>query len=62
MSDGIYLFCIGDRLVVKRLQINPFDNSVEIMSDNAKYKPLKALDYKQVNVIGRVISYTKVIG
>ncbi len=62
VSDGIYLFCIGDRLVVKRLQINPFDNSVEIMSDNQKYKPLKAGDYQQVNVVGRVISYTKMIG
>ncbi len=62
VSDGIYLFCIGDRLVVKRLQINPFDNSVEIMSDNTKYKPLKAMDYQMVNVVGRVISYTKMIG
>lgn len=62
VSDGIYLFCIGDRLVVKRLQINPFDNSVEIMSDNQKYKPLKANDYQTVSVVGRVISYTKMIG
>lgn len=62
VSDGIYLFCIGDRLVVKRLQINPFDNSAEIMSDNPKYKPIKASDYQQVSVVGRVISYTKMIG
>ena len=61
-SDGIYLFCIGDRLVVKRLQINPFDNSVEIMSDNPRYKPIKANDYQTVEVVGRVISYTKMIG
>ncbi len=62
ISDGIYLFCIGDRLVVKRLQINPFDNSVEIMSDNTMYKPIKADDYQNIAVVGRVISYTKMIG
>lgn len=62
VTDGIYLFCIGDRLVVKRVQINPFDNSVEIISDNPKYKPLKASNYQTVCVVGRVISFTKIIG
>ena len=31
-GDGIYMFCIGDRLVIKRVQINPFDNSLKILS------------------------------
>lgn len=62
ISDGIYLFCIGDRLVVKRVQINPFDNSIEILSDNPNYKPIKSDNYQNVNVVGRIISYTKIIG
>lgn len=62
VTDGIYLFCIGDRLVVKRVQINPFDNSVEIISDNPKYKPLRATNYQTISVVGRVISFTKMIG
>lgn len=61
-SDGIYLFCIGDRLVVKRVQINPFDNSLEILSDNPRYKPIQASNYQTVSVVGRVISFTKMIG
>ncbi len=62
VSDGIYLFCIGDRLVVKRVQINPFDNTLEILSDNPKYKPIRAENYQTVCVVGRVISFTKMIG
>lgn len=61
-GDGIYLFCIGDMLVVKRVQINPFDNTLEILSDNAKYKPIQASNYQTVSVVGRVLSFTKMIG
>ncbi len=61
-GDGIYLFCIGDMLVVKRVQINPFRHSLEILSDNPKYKPITADNYHDVNTVGRVFSYTKMIG
>lgn len=61
-GDGIYLFCIGDMLVVKRVQINPFDSSVQILSDNPKYKPIYADNYQSVKTVGRVISFTKMIG
>ena len=61
-GDGIYLFCIGDMLVVKRVQINPFDQSVQILSDNAKYQPIRAENYQTVKTVGRVISFTKMIG
>lgn len=61
-GDGIYLFCIGDMLVVKRVQINPFDNTLEILSDNSKYKPIRTTNYQTVSVLGRVISFTKMIG
>lgn len=62
VGDGIYMFCIGDRLVVKRVQINPLDNTIQILSDNPKYMPIKADNYQSVNVVGRVISFTKMIG
>lgn len=61
-GDGIYLFCIGDMLVVKRVQINPFNNSIQILSDNPKYKPIEADNYQSVNTVGRIISFTKMIG
>ncbi len=62
VGDGIYMFCIGDRLVVKRVQINPLDNTIQILSDNPKYMPIKADNYQTVHVVGRVISFTKMIG
>ena len=61
-GDGIYLFCIGEMLVVKRVQINPFDQSVRIFSDNTKYQPIRAENYQSVKTVGRVISFTKMIG
>lgn len=61
-GDGIYMFCIGDMLVVKRVQINPFDKSVQILSDNPKYQPIHANNYQFVKTVGRVISFTKMIG
>ncbi len=61
-GDGIYMFCIGDMLVVKRVQINPFDSSIQILSDNPKYLPIQSSNYQSVNVVGRVISFTKMIG
>ncbi len=61
-GDGIYMFCIGDMLVVKRVQINPFNNSIQILSDNPKYLPFQTDNYHEVNVVGRVISFTKMIG
>lgn len=62
IGDGIYMFCIGDRLVVKRVQMNPFNHSIQILSDNPKYMPIKADNYQTVRVVGRVISFTKMIG
>ncbi len=61
-GDGIYMFCIGDRLVIKRVQINPFDNSLKILSDNPKYEPITAERYQDVQTLGRIISFTKMIG
>ena len=57
VGDGIYLFSIGEKLVVKRVQINPLNNSVRILSDNPKYLPITAGDQCLVLVIWRVISW-----
>lgn len=62
IGDGIYLFSIGEKLVVKRVQINPLNNAVRILSDNPKYLPITAEDYRVVQVLGHVISFTKMLG
>jgi transcriptional regulator with XRE-family HTH domain len=54
-GDGLYVLRIGDMLMVKRIQINPFDNSIEVKSDNPVYQTSKSLHYKDATTIGKVI-------
>lgn len=59
-SDGLYVLCVGNDLMVKRIQINPIDNSVEIISDNPAYRSSFAKNYAEVRVVGRVIYHLKI--
>lgn len=61
-SDGLYLILIGRDLMIKRIQINPFDNSIIIKSDNPSYISFNQSDYRQVNVIGKVIYHIQKVG
>lgn len=59
-SDGLYVLCVGEDLLVKRIQINPLDNSVKVISDNPAYEALSSPSYKDVRVVGRVIYHMKI--
>lgn len=59
-SDGLYLFCIGNDLFVKRLQVDFINNMKYITSDNPKYKPIETKE--EVYVLGKIISITKMLG
>lgn len=54
-SDGLYLLAIGSDLLVRRIQINPFDNSATIIADNERYAPISHESYRDVRVVGRII-------
>lgn len=54
-SDGLYVICIGSDLLIRRIQINPFDNTATVIADNEKYRPIPRGDYRSVDVIGKVI-------
>ncbi len=54
-SDGLYVLRSGTELLVKRIQINPLDQSAAIISDNPKYKPIAAQNFSLISVIGKVI-------
>lgn len=54
-SDGIYLLNTTGDTVIKRLQINPFDNSIEVSSDNKAYKTFNITNYKNLNICGKII-------
>lgn len=54
-SDGLYLLAIGSDLLIRRIQINPFDNSATIIADNERYAPISHGSYRDVHVVGRII-------
>ena len=54
-SDGLYLIRIGHELVVRRIQLNPFDGSAVIKADNEAYRAFPAESFEAVPVLGRVI-------
>ncbi len=54
-NDGIYLLNTAGDAVIKRLQLNPFDNSVEVSSDNKAYKSFNIKDIKSLNICGKII-------
>lgn len=58
-SDGLYAIIVGSDLMIKRIQINPFDNSATIKSDNTQYATFINKNYNEVRVIGRVIYHMK---
>ena len=44
----------GDSLI-RRIQINPFENSIELSPDNKLYKNFNITNYKNLNICGKVI-------
>ena len=61
-SDGLYLLTVGQDLMIKRIQINPFNNQVQIKSDNPAYSPIVLNDYREISCIGKVIYHMKRVG
>lgn len=61
-SDGIYVLNTNGDTVIRRLQINPFDSSIEVSADNKTYKSYNIGDCKNLNICGKVISITHKIG
>lgn len=61
-SDGLYLLTVGQDLMIKRIQINPFNNQVQIKSDNPAYAPIIMNDYREISCLGKVIYHMKRVG
>ncbi|MBE6454706.1 MAG: S24 family peptidase [Alphaproteobacteria bacterium] len=55
VSDGVYIINTAGDVVIRRLQINPFDNSIEVSADNKAYKAFNITDYKSLNICGKVV-------
>ncbi len=54
-TDGIYLLNTPTNVLIRRLQVNPFDNSLEISADNTAYKTFNIKSTDDVDVAGKVL-------
>lgn len=54
-NDGLYLINTNGDCIIRRLQTNPLDNSIEVSSDNKAYKAFTTKDYKQLHVCGKIV-------
>lgn len=58
--DGLYLFAIKGEIFVKRLQMDTFNRTASIISDNPLYPPITINKPDKISTLGKVISVTKV--
>ena len=60
-TDGIYLLETAGDVVVRRLQMNPFENSIEVSADNKAYTPYKIEEKTKLRICGKVVSVTHLL-
>ena len=54
-ADGLYVLRHGERLLVKRLAVDPLRQLVTLSSDNPSYAPLAPVTMAELDLVGRVI-------
>lgn len=58
-SDGIYLVNTASDAIFRRIQLNPFDNSVELSADNPAYKNFSLNEDASLDICGKVLFVLK---
>jgi SOS-response transcriptional repressor LexA len=58
-GDGVYVLSINEKLLVKRVEFDPFGSEIRIISENERYQPrvLKGDDMAAVKIEGKVIGW-----
>ena len=59
-GDGLYLFAINQELFIKRLQIDSFNQTATLLSDNPLYPPINITKPTKISTYGKVIAVTKI--
>lgn len=54
-SDGVYLINTDNNVLLRRLQLNPFDGSMEVSADNSAYKTFSLKTSDNIDIIGKVL-------
>lgn len=57
-GNGVYALSIDGEVYVKRLEFDPFNNTVTVISDNDKYQPrILPKDTDRILIMGKVIGH-----
>lgn len=55
-GNGIYALSIDEEVYVKRLEFDPFEGTIRVISDNSKYDPkLLPADTDRIKILGKII-------
>jgi phage repressor protein C with HTH and peptisase S24 domain len=54
-SDGIYLINTPNGVLLRRIQINPFDSSLELIAENTAYKTIIIKKSKDIEICGKAL-------
>ncbi len=58
-NNGLYLFNIQDELFIKRLSLDKFSGSADIISDNKLYPIIKINNIKKLSCLGKIVYVCK---
>ena len=58
-ADGLYLFALEGEIFIKRLQLDNFNRTALIISDNTLYPPIRVNHPEKLKTIGKIVSVTK---
>jgi phage repressor protein C with HTH and peptisase S24 domain len=59
VTDGLYLFALKGEVFIKRLQLDNFNHSAAIISDNPLYPPISINKPDKISTLGKIVSVTK---
>ena len=58
-EDGLYIFAMKGEIFIKRLQLDKFNHSALIISDNPLYPPISIAKPEKLTTLGKIIALTK---
>jgi phage repressor protein C with HTH and peptisase S24 domain len=60
--EGLYLLCLDDTLMIRRVSMHPATKRVTLTTDNGRYPPYADLDPETLEALGRVIWIGRALG
>ena len=57
-GDGVYVLTLREEVLVKRLSFNAYSETVSVISENEKYKPIEVpRENESIRILGKVVGW-----